>query len=461
MALLSAIASCGQSVVRMFFFLPALALGLARLKFEPETGLKEPVSRVLTIPLDKQYVPVLRDNRTVMYKTTFFGRISVGRPAQQFTVVFDTGSGHFIIPSSKCTSEACASHRQYQRQLSTSAVDIDHDGVEVASDAEDRDAVSVAFGTGDILGEFAYETVCLQGAGGERRGSLLDDNQTGGGFAGSGCSRVRVVFATQMTTDPFSAFEFDGVLGLGLSGLALHPEFSFMGQMAAHGSLAQPLFGVFVSQTDDVASEITFGGHDPRRISGELHWASISRPEMGYWQLPVKNIFVGGEPLELCMDGGCVAIADTGTSLLGVPKQVAQHFHWLLAREVEGDDSEIDCRQNAGPDVVFDLGDFNISLSAEDYSRPAGLRVITTATNETQLICRAQLLPVDETPALGAKAWILGEPVLRRYYSAYDWKNGRIGFAPSRQPGASEGFREHRIVGAPSSEVPTPTVVHI
>ena len=73
-------------------------------------------------------------------------------------------SGHFIIPSSKCDSEACASHRQYQRQFSSSVVDIDRDGVEVATDTEDRDAVSVAFGTGDILREFAYETVCLPGA---------------------------------------------------------------------------------------------------------------------------------------------------------------------------------------------------------------------------------------------------------------------------------------------------------
>lgn len=42
---------------------------------------------------------------------------------------------------------------------------------------------------------------------------------------------------------------------------------------------------------------------------------------------------------------------------------------------------------------------------------------------QEELICRASLLPVEEIPTLGPKTWILGEPVLRKYYSAYDWKN--------------------------------------
>mmetsp|Transcript_10166 Transcript_10166/g.22078 ORF Transcript_10166/g.22078 Transcript_10166/m.22078 type:complete len:181 (+) Transcript_10166:2-544(+) len=180
--------------------------------------------------------------------------------------------------------------------------------------------------------------------------------------------------------------------------------------------------------------------------------------------MQIRRIPVGGEPIELCQGGDCVAIADTGTSLLGVPKQAAQHVHWLLARNVDGDPQELDCRHSPGPEIVFDMGDFNLTLTPEDYSRPAGLRVITNATNETQFICRAQLLPVDEGPALGDKAWILGEPVLRKYYSAYDWGRSRIGFAPAIQPTNEEiaaGMFSHRVVGAPPPEAPTPTVVYI
>jgi len=423
---------------------------------------------LLTISLDKQYVPVMRNGRAVMYKTAYFGNIYVGTPAQPFTVVFDTGSGHFIIPSKKCESEPCGLHRRYDRGASSSAVDVDHDGNLVPADAEERDQVSVAFGTGDVVGEFARETTCLSlyPASGTASVNEVPENGSSVTIPGADCTRLRVVFATEMTAEPFSDFEFDGVLGLGLESLALDPEFSFMGQMSRLNGFMDSSFGVFVSMDDRVPSEITFGGYDSRRVAGELQWMDVHKPELGYWLLRIRNVTIGGEPLEMCQQGDCTAIADTGTSLLGVPKQAAQHIHWLLARNVDEDPGEMDCTSHPGPDIVFDLGGgFEITLKAEDYSRPAGLRVITNATNETQFICRAQLLPVDEGPALGDKAWILGEPALRKYYSAYDWGRSRLGFAPAAQPSTEElssrGPPTHRIVGRPAAEPPTPTTVYL
>mmetsp|Transcript_90176 Transcript_90176/g.291821 ORF Transcript_90176/g.291821 Transcript_90176/m.291821 type:complete len:449 (-) Transcript_90176:87-1433(-) len=410
---------------------------------------------LITIPLNKQYVPVMRNNRTVMYKTAYYGNIFVGLPEpQSFTVVFDTGSGHLFVPSAKCLSEPCATHRRYERNVSASAIDIDHDGGEVPWDTEERDQVAIAFGTGEIVGEFARETVCLT----NHLGQGSDD-----ALRSADCTRARVIFATELTTEPFHAFEFDGVLGLGLESLALDPEFSFFGQLERTNPLMQPLFGVFVSRSDDVASEITFGGPDLSRVAEELQWAPVHQPELGYWQLKVRNVTVGGEPLDICAEGDCMAIADTGTSLVGVPKNFAQHIHWLLARKVAGDPMQSpDCTQHPGPDIVFDLGDVQVVVGPEDYSRPAALRVINNSTNETELICRASLLPVEESAALSAKTWILGEPVLRKYYTAYDWRRKQVGFALALQPSPEpEAERRHRVVGAPPAEPPTPTVVYL
>jgi len=426
--------------------------GLARPKVEIDP--RAPPG-VVKIPLNKQYVPVLRNNRTVMYKTAYYGDIFVGLPhAQTFTVVFDTGSGHFFVPSSKCESESCGNHRRYERNLSFSAVDVDHDGGEVPPDTEERDQVAIAYGTGEIVGEFAQETVCLGNHTGE-------DSEAG--LRSIECTRLRVIFATELTTEPFYAFEFDGVLGLGLDSLALDPEFSFFGQMEKLNTMMEPLFGVFVSQSDEVASEISFGGPDIQRFSGELQWAPVAQPELGYWQMKVRNITVGGEPLELCQEGDCIAIADTGTSLVGVPKQAAQYVHWLLARKVEGDPFQApDCRYHEGPEIIFDLGEVKIVIGPEDYSRPAGLRVVNNKTDETELICRASLLPVEEGGSLSPKTWILGEPVLRKYYTAYDWRQKRVGFATAVQPTHDPTVApRHRVVGAPPAEPPTPTVVYI
>jgi len=254
-------------------------------------------------------------------------------------------------------------------------------------------------------------------------------------------------------------------VGAELGTLALTGE-SFFGQMTTNGM--QPRFGVFLSKSDSVPSEISFGGLDGRRIGSELQWAPVSQPELGYWQLQVGRVWVGEQPLALCEEGDCIAIADTGTSLLGAPRQIAEHLHWLLARQVEDIGSmpggQVDCRTFPGPDLVFELegdaGSVNITVGPEDYSRSTAMRVLQSKTNSSQVICRASLLPVDEDEVLGPKAWILGEPVLRKYYTAYDWREQQIGWALAAQPSEDpETVAVHSIYGAPPVEPPTPTQV--
>jgi hypothetical protein len=453
-------------------FLLPLSNAAAAANVDPAVPSAE--ASVITIPLDKQYVAVQRDNHTVSYKTAYFGKIFLGFPnPQNFSVLFDTGSGHFFLPSSKCGTQTCRQHRRYRQSLSGTATDVDHNGLPVQANAKERDQVAVAYGTGEILGEFVRETVCLT----EHEGS-----------SSGGCTRLRVILALEMTPEPFGNFAFDGVLGLGLESLAVDPEFSFLGQMMKLHNLQEPRFSYFLSRHDDAASEISFGGHDERRVASPLQWAPVHRPELGYWQVRVRSVTVGGVTLPLCSGGECVAIADTGTSLLGVPRQVSQHLHWQLARKVSGDPSQIDCRDFPGPDIVFELDGVNITLGPEDYSRPAAMRVLQKRTNLSQVICRASLLPVDgDADVLGPNAWILGEPVLRKYYTSYDYRRRQVGFSlavqtPADTANAGGGARSdggkprrpfsvdehtevaaaattHTVYGKPPVERPAPAVV--
>jgi len=382
-----------------------------------------------SIPLQKQYVPVQKNGKTVAYKTAYFGQVHLGNPPQPFTAVFDTGSGHVILPSTSCPSETCTKHRRYNRSASTSAVDIEYDGTPLHPDAAERDQVSIAFGTGEVLGEFVSEVVCLGAAPATE------------GTKSSSCVDLRVVLGSKMSEDPFSHFDFDGVLGLGLEALTLSPEFSFFGQMLKQNPTMQPRFSVFLARQEGHTSMISFGGHEERFGETEIQWAPVAMSELGYWQVQLKSVRVGDQVLEECADGTCRAILDTGTSLLGVPRQAVRGMHRLLARPVpdeHAEDASVDCRRLPGSLLNFDVGSTVVSLQPEDYSRPTPFNMTIPGQDKWRLFCRSLLLPVEMPAPLGPKVFIWGEPVLRRYYTVYDFANKRIGFSLAKQP-STEG----------------------
>mmetsp|Transcript_98618 Transcript_98618/g.307184 ORF Transcript_98618/g.307184 Transcript_98618/m.307184 type:complete len:422 (-) Transcript_98618:113-1378(-) len=403
------------------YLLAFLALGQLKLQLAARAAIH-------TVALSKQNVPVHRGDRVVATKTAYFGRVFVGLPEpQSFTVLFDTGSGHFILPSKACEDTSCLKHRRYDRLLSGSAVAIDSDGVEVPSDSTEFDTVDISFGTGQVSGPFVQEVVCF----GNSTGPTSDKSKR------NDCVGLRVVAAEKMTQDPFQHFDFDGVVGLGLDGLALHKDFSFVGQLDQLGLGEDTYFGVFLAKGDAHPSEISFGGHNEERVSGPLSWVPVAAPQQGYWQVQIRSVRVGDKAIDLCDDGSCRAVLDTGTSMLGVPRQAASTLHWTLARPVPGGAEAaggMDCRGFEGPPIIFDLGGLELRLEAEDYSRPAPTMVQNKSNGQKQAFCRASLLPVEMGQPLGSKTFVFGEPVLRRHYTAYDWHQQRIGFALARQP---------------------------
>jgi len=364
--------------------------------------------RRFTVPLSRQVVPVKVNGREVSQKTAYYGSIFVGQPqVQKFSVVFDTGSSHIFLPDKSCQETTCLMHKRYDRNLSASSIEINDDG---SSPQGERDAVSIAYGTGEIQGGFVSDVICI--------------GHPMAGEEGLHCAVSRVILAKEMTSEPFEHFVFDGVLGLGLSSLALNRNFHLFSQLSDTNDL-DPIFGFFLSRSDADGSEVTFGGHNERRTKGPMQWVPVSS-DAGYWVVGIRAVRVGEKELPLCQDGECHAIVDTGTSLLGVPRQGMQSILAATAR-VASDLTETDCRNVAGPRLVFDLvGGTSVELGAEDYSRPAPTAVKTAEGSRS--VCRARLLPVD-MPSVGSKVFLFGEPVLQKYYTAFDSRDLRVGFA--------------------------------
>lgn len=371
-----------------------------------------------TVPLEKQLVPVVVNGRTVSHKTVYFGTIFVGRSAPQpFTVVFDTGSGHLFLPAEGCADEPCLTHRRFRRTSFDSGA---------APDSQ----VSITYGSGEVIGNVARELVCLGEPPDAGRNATIEGPAGAvDGVMPYHCTEARVVLAQRMTTEPFRSFNFDGVLGLSLNALALHPDFHLFSRMAKGG--LSPIFSVFLSRDPGVRSEITFGGHDETRMMGPLNWAPVVGPELGYWRVRIRGIRVGEKRVQLCADGDCQAVLDTGTSMLGVPRGALRNLLGLTARSVADDSGPVpeDCRTVAGPPIIFELEGFNVQLEASDYFRPAATSVPSaTHGDKPRMVCRASLMPVA-LPALGPKTFLFGEPVLRNYYTSYDLGSQRVGFA--------------------------------
>jgi len=352
------------------------------------------------------------------------------------------------------------------------------------------------------------------------------------------CLEMNIIVAVEMSTQPFKSFDFDGILGLGLDALAMSNDFSFPGLMSEQ--MAAPQFGAFLSDGEQgEESEMAFGGYNPERLMGPLSWAPVAMPEMGYWQIEILAVRVDGVELDVCMDGTCRGVVDTGTSHLGVPAPHNIELNELL--QVDAGDL-LDCRLAKAPEVQIELRGFNITIYPNTYMRRLPLRdgvqvgsakgvtldepkrettaapaeqpaapeeeivegprsmeeilpvwgplgigfddaqTVAMMSAESQLngqvlagdilhslngipvtnltgkdvattlrdlqdgnrklvfmqrariappirrSCSPRTLPVNLPAPVGPKLFILGEPVLHRYYTVYDWKKQSVGF---------------------------------
>jgi len=364
-----------------------------------------------------------------------------------------------IIPSATCEDDACLVHHRYNITESTSAVPLNADGAPVPDD-ELCDQVNIGFGTGQVTGEFLRDKVCFGSP-----SDSADSDPT--------CLDMNLVMAVHMSSQPFRSFNFDGIMGLGLSSLALSEEFSFFDLVAKSGKVRSAHFGVFLTDGDveGEESEIALGGYNENRMLHPLAWSPVAMADFGHWQVRVLAVRIGGQELDVCRDGTCRAVVDTGTSHLGVPATWNQEVSDLLT--VSAGDL-LDCRLAPTPVVEIELENINITISAENYMRRMPLRDgvnvgsasgIVVPANEDELAstmfaertpymdenqtnvsrhCRPRLMPVNLPEPLGHKLFILGEPVLHRYYTVYDWYGKQVGFSLANN---------HRNTAPPCSEI--------
>jgi len=352
------------------------------------------------------------DMLTKQHKLAYFGEIQMGTPPQNFSVVYDTGSGNLIVPSTDCTSEACLKHARFDRAKSQTIQTITCKGQPVAWGAFGG-AVTINFGTGHITGDCLQDNICMGGL----------------------CAVGGFIASTEESSQPFASFRFDGVLGLALSSMAQSLDFSIMDRLTSRQLLKQPFFSVFLSEQDDETSEITFGDVAQDHMASKLFWVPVGGTS-GYWEVKIKDITLNEKKQSVCQD--CRVAVDTGTSMLAGPGEIISKLRSLL-------DVKSDC-SNYGtlPKLGFIIGGHILSLNPPDYVGKQG-----------DTYCTVSLMSLDIPPPRGP-IFIFGIPFLQRYYSVYDEPNRRVGFAVAKHRGKQpETLVE--VGGAQEAPMPSPS----
>ncbi|GAB1302190.1 Pepsin A-5 [Apodemus speciosus] len=311
----------------------------------------------------------------------YIGIISIGTPPQEFKVVLDTGSSVLWVPSVYCSSPACARHRTFNPLRSSTFL------------VSGR-PVNVAYGSGEMSGFLAYDTVKI--------GDL---------------TVVAQAFGLSLE-EPGSFMEyavFDGILGLGYPDLGLQGTTPVFDNLWIQGLIPQNLFAFYLSSKDEKGSMLMLGGVDPSYYHGELHWVPVSKTS--YWQLAVDSISMNGEVI--ACDGGCQGIMDTGTSLLTGPPSSILNIQNLIGATASGDGEYfLKCDTiSTLPDIVFNIGHVAYPVPATAYVR-----------KDRSHNCRSNFEEGADDPS-DPEVWVLGDVFLRLYFTVFDRANDRIGLA--------------------------------
>jgi cathepsin D len=326
----------------------------------------------------------------------YYGDITIGSPAQNFKVLFDTGSSNLWVPCKTCpfSDIACMLHNKYDCSKSSTCL----------STGEDFE---IQYGSGSMTGKVDMDVVCF---GNSKSQSQYCTDKTQG-FA---C-------ATSEPGTAFVAAKFDGILGMGWDTISVDKLTQPMDQIFSDTSKCeQPVFSFWLNRNLDnnkVGGEMTLCGLDDSHYKGDIAWENLTSTD--YWRINLGSVSIGSQSIA---SGPVSAIVDTGTSLMTGPTEAIAQIQKLIgATQVVGSEYTVDCASISKlPDITFNIGGQDFTLKGSDY--------VLQISNLGQTICLSGFMPLD-VPAPNGPLWILGDVFIGRFYSVFDHGNKRVGFA--------------------------------
>ena len=307
---------------------------------------------------------------------SYFSELEFGSSGKTLYMLIDTGAANTWVMGSDCSSKACTNHDTFGNANSGS--------LQVT-----QMPFSLAYGSGNVSGVVVQDTV---------------------GFADL---EVPLSFGSASeTSDDFTTYPMDGILGLGRAKADTMDVLTFMEAVGEAKLLPANLFGVNLQRASDGSTngEINFGVADDTKYSGDLSYTATVSDNM-LWEIPIDDVIINGVPSQFKAK---TAIIDTGTSFVLMPPVDAQQLHRQIPQSQQaGNSFNIPCSSTAS--VQVKISGVAYDISSKDY---VGKPVSGGNLCSSNIIGRQ---------TFGTNQWLLGDTFLKNVYSVFDFDNNQIG----------------------------------
>lgn len=336
--------------------------------------------------------------------TQYYAAVKIGTPSQNFEVIYDTGSSNLWVPhsDSECTEPVTIIMPDLRKFPPIDFINAKKNGFHTSQSSTcvpTDEYMQIRYGTGAAKGRFYVDTVTIAD-------KINVHNQT---FA--------LVKNCDAMGPPFLIGKFEGILGMGFDDLAVGDKTTVFSNAIKQKLVKEPEFAFYLAENKgDSAhndnSELTFGGHDKERFEGDLKWVKLSRAL--YWEVNVKSIKLGHVEF---LSGS--AIVDSGTSLIVGPVDIVT----AMAKEAGAIDLPFLPIHPIPCELADQVPDLTIEIEGKKLIMPGKDLVVR---NPLANICIFAMVGGDPP------FWILGDPFLRTYYTVFNMKEKKIGFAKAK-----------------------------
>ncbi|KAH9926504.1 acid protease [Fomitopsis serialis] len=326
----------------------------------------------------------------------WYGDIQVGTPPQNISVIFDTGSFTLEVTGTEC-GEPCANQPKFDTSQSSTYVGSD-------------DVTTLSFSTGigvDTL-QSEDEYVLWLRAG--------HDTVSVGGFSTPDVALNTII----NQTEAFDADPMGGIQGMGPAAIGFWKGLQDQGINA--------LFGLYLSPKSVGNAELTIGGIDSSKYTGDLTYVPISPTSDGSWELDSPAVYVNGQTVS-AINTERTFIFDSGTpNVYFDDADVVEAIYALISPDIKPYDTEpgtygIACDKIDQLPAQIDFTFMDTSGTPFNLTIPSSEFNVGPFEAEPTL-CQTMINALDGLDLIGGS-------LLKQYYSVWDISNQQMAFAKS------------------------------